>query len=83
MKPHASLAVGLVLALALAPLARAQRGGGNFFGGALGCPDPPIHNIPYDGRFTFVRVRYSPSPSGYWPGRRPSWIHGYPSPSGT
>src|SRR6266487_1128416 len=38
----------------------------------------PLPNIKYDGRFTFVRVRYDPSPGGYWPGRRPSWIHGYP-----
>jgi hypothetical protein len=38
----------------------------------------PLPNIPYDGRFTFVRVRYSHAPGGYWPGRRPSWIHGYP-----
>jgi uncharacterized protein DUF4159 len=41
-------------------------------------PYQPRPNIPYDGRFTFVRVRYNPSPGGYWPGRRPSWIHGYP-----
>ena len=26
----------------------------------------------------FVRVRYHPAPGGFWPGRRPSWIHGYP-----
>jgi hypothetical protein len=38
----------------------------------------PLPNIPYDGRFTFARVRYNPSPGGFWPGRRPSWIHGYP-----
>jgi len=38
----------------------------------------PYPNTPYDGRFTFVRVRYNPAPGGYWPGRRPSWIHGYP-----
>ena len=38
----------------------------------------PLPNIPYDGRFTFVRVRYRPAPGGFWPGGRPSWIHGYP-----
>ena len=38
----------------------------------------PLPNLPYDGRFTFVRVRYDPVPGGFWPGRRPSWIHGYP-----
>src|SRR5262249_12572430 len=48
-----------------------------FFGGMDGSYRP-LPNIPYDGRFTFVRVRYTPSSGGYWPGRRPSWIHGYP-----
>ncbi len=33
-------------------------------------------NLPYDGRFTFVRVRYQPAPGGYWGG--PPWSHGYP-----
>jgi hypothetical protein len=46
--------------------------------GVVGYPYQPLPNIPYDGRFTFVRVRYDPAPGGYWPGRRPSWIHGYP-----
>lgn len=35
-------------------------------------------NIPYDGRFTFVRVRYTPTPGGHWAGGMPSWVHGYP-----
>jgi hypothetical protein len=39
--------------------------------------DPPA-NIPYDGRFTFVRVRYEPTPDGYWYGGLPAWAHGYP-----
>jgi len=37
-----------------------------------------VKNIPYDGRFTFVRVRYQPAPGGNWAGGRPSWVHGYP-----
>jgi len=40
--------------------------------------EPIIHNIPYDGRFTFVRVKYETAPGGYWAGGRPSWVHGYP-----
>src|SRR5262249_46468291 len=44
----------------------------------IGPPYAPLPNTPYDGRFTFVRVRYDPAPGGSWPGRRPSWIHGYP-----
>ena len=39
---------------------------------------PAIHNIPYDGRFTFVRVKYETAPGGYWAGGRPSWVHGFP-----
>jgi hypothetical protein len=35
-------------------------------------------NIPYDGRFTFVRISYETAPGGYWAGGRPSWSHGYP-----
>ncbi len=35
-----------------------------------------IRNIPYDGRFTFVRIRYQSSRTGFWAG--PSWVHGYP-----
>jgi len=38
--------------------------------------NPTIRNIPYDGRFTFVRIRYQSSPEGFWAG--PSWRHGYP-----
>ena len=61
--------------LATAAAALAQFGFG--FDGFRGSYQP-LPNISYDGRFTFVRVRYTPSPGGFWPGRRPSWIHGYP-----
>jgi hypothetical protein len=37
-----------------------------------------LYNIPYDGRFTFVRVKYTTAPGGYWAGGRPAWVHGYP-----
>ena len=39
---------------------------------------PAIHNVPYDGQFTFVRVKYDTAPGGFWAGGRPSWVHGYP-----
>ena len=35
-------------------------------------------NIPYDGRFTFVRLKYTTAPGGYWYGGWPAWGHGYP-----
>ncbi len=40
--------------------------------------DETVKNVPYDGRFTFLRVRYRPAPGGNWAGGRPSWVHGYP-----
>src|SRR5258708_19838539 len=67
------LAIALLALGTLSSAALAQFGF-NGFGGSY----RPLPNIPYDGHFTFVRVRYDPSPGGYWPGRRPSWIHGYP-----
>jgi hypothetical protein len=62
-----SLGAGLLIAAATA----AQFGG----------PRGPFHerpNIPYDGRFTFVRVKYTTAPGGYWYGGWPAWGHGYP-----
>lgn len=38
--------------------------------------DSTVQNTPYDGRFTFVRLRYTSGPGGYWAG--PPWLHGYP-----
>jgi uncharacterized protein DUF4159 len=66
-----AIALGVVLAIGAGALAQFGFGG---FRDAY----QPLPNIPYDGRFTFVRVRYHPAPGGFWPGRRPSWIHGYP-----
>lgn len=59
-----------VVLIGLSAAAIAQR---DFYGW-----EPSISNIPYDGRFTFVRVRYTPAPGGYWAGGMPSWFHGYP-----
>ena len=35
-------------------------------------------NIPYDGRFTFVRLNYTTAPGGYFYRGEPAWAHGYP-----
>jgi Domain of unknown function (DUF4159) len=70
------LAAALVIAVAAA--AYAQRRFDDFgFGGYRGRV-PEIHNVPYDGRFTFVRIKYETAPGGYWAGGRPSWVHGFP-----
>src|SRR6185295_5031191 len=69
--PHRRTLLTVVLTLALAATALAQYGG----------PRGPFHeypNIPYDGRFTFVRIRYQTAPGGDWYGGWPAWGHGYP-----
>jgi len=38
---------------------------------------PAIHNPPYDGRFTFARIKYEPRPGGYYFHGIPAWAHGY------
>ena len=60
--------------LGLTATVLAQRGFGGFGGRRL----QVLRNIPYDGRFTFVRVSYETAPGGYWAGGRPAWSHGYP-----
>lgn len=56
----------------------AQRGFGRRFG--RGEPrKPEIHNVPYDGRFTFARIKFANPPAGYYYGGLPSWAHGYPT----
>ena len=68
---HRRVLPSVVLALAIAATAFGQYGG----------PRGPFHeypNIPYDGRFTFVRIKYQTAPNGYWYGGWPAWGHGYP-----
>jgi hypothetical protein len=62
-------AASVVLLMAVGALAQ--------FGGPRG----PFHeypNIPYDGQFTFVRLKYTHGPGGNWYGGWPAWGHGYP-----
>lgn len=40
--------------------------------------EPEALNRPYDGRFTFARLKYTTAPGGYWYQGMPSWAHGYP-----
>lgn len=66
-----TIVVAATLCVCLAGVSLAQR---RFFYAR----EPRVENIPYDGRFTFVRVRYKPAPGGYWAGGFPSWAHGFP-----
>ena len=77
---------GLLLVAIAAAGASAQRRGGNrggrdmsqYLGGPDGMYEPPAFhgNVPYDGRFTFARIRYR----GFAKfGREgPGWSHDYP-----
>src|SRR5258708_8333085 len=68
---YRSLFLSAALTLALAVTALAQYGG----------PRGPFHeypNVPYDGRFTFVRIKYQTAPRGDWYGGWPASGHGYP-----
>jgi hypothetical protein len=74
------LAAGVIAGMvALAASVSAQRGR---FGGFQGFgryfqSDPPVHNVPYDGRFTFARLKYQSGPGGYYYHGLPAWAHGF------
>lgn len=81
------LAVSLIGVVVVAAPVLAQRGGrfprGYGFREMLGDPNgyynpPDFHgNPPYDGRFTFARIKYRGY--GRWSGREgPGWAHDYP-----
>lgn len=75
--------IGVLAMLIAAQAADAQRRKGGGYGALFGGPDdmyvpPGFHgNVPYDGRFTFARIRFR----GYehWAGPEgPGWSHDYP-----
>lgn len=71
-----SILVGAGLLL-MTGAAMAQRRDRGFFGSEQREPATP--NIPYDGKFTFARVRYTSGPGGYYYRGLPAWAHGYPT----
>jgi hypothetical protein len=48
--------------------------GGGFRGPAA---EPVIRISPYDGRFTFARLKYTTAPGGFYYRGLPAWAHGY------
>lgn len=66
---------GAALIVLAASAVFAQRG---YFGFGRRGPLRIMPNAKYDGRFTFVRVKYTTAPGGYWYGGWPAWAHGYP-----
>jgi hypothetical protein len=70
-----TIALTLIVLLGFAGLALAQR---RFLFWGEDSRDPVVKNEPYDGRFTFARLKYRTAPGGYWYQGLPSWVHGYP-----
>jgi hypothetical protein len=70
----------LVATAAILLAATVAFGQGRRFRGldVLRAPVTTGENIPYDGRFTFVRVNYTTAEGGYWYRGQPAWSHGYP-----
>ncbi len=64
-----------LIALLAAPALIAQGGGGFRARSAAAIPIP--RNLPYDGRFTFARLRYTVASGGYYYRGLPAWAHGY------
>ena len=64
--------LGVAIAVTLTALASAQR-----FYGLRRDPEGDGSNARYDGRFTFVRLKYSVGPGGYYYRGVPAWAHGY------
>jgi hypothetical protein len=75
VKQTAALLVLVLMATAATVIA--QRGGGFGGGGYRGRSEPIRPNAPYDGQFTFVRLRYGP-PTQFVSQRIP-WSHDYPA----
>ena len=67
--------VGLLLIGFAAPM-NAQRSRGNQGGSDFG--DAPLPNVPYDGRFTFVRVKFEVGLGNFQRRRDLKWDHDYP-----
>jgi hypothetical protein len=66
----------VLLCFSVAVMMAQRRGFGGFGGRPIATGITP--NVPYDGKFTFVRVKYDSSPGGYWYRGQPPWSHGYP-----
>ncbi len=71
----ALVVLGVFVALVAGALAQRRFG----FPRDLPAVEPDVHNLPYDGRFTFTRLRYKTAPGGYYYRGLPAWAHGYPT----
>jgi len=79
LRTAAALILLIIVAAAGAAAALADRDRPreqDFFGGRRAPMPDPGANQPYDGRLTFVRLRYS---MGFYGRREPPWAHDYPT----
>lgn len=60
------------------PRGRGRRGGGPGILGGLSDEQIKALNIPYDGRFIFARIKFTPSSSNYGWRSDVKWDHDYP-----
>ena len=67
--------IGCLLVTVAAPI-HAQRDRGNLGGSDFG--ETPLPNVPYDGRFIFVRVKFTAGLNNFRGGRDLKWDHDYP-----
>lgn len=67
----------LTFAFTCLALLSARAGAQRFFNPYASCGSPPIHNIKYDGKFTFARLAYTGQPGNCYYRGEPSWAHGY------
>lgn len=67
------------LALVLAPVALAGQGRDDGREALRGGASPLMLNLPYDGTWSFARIRYAPPlAAGFSRGRGMAWAHDYP-----
>jgi hypothetical protein len=77
-RPGRAIALASGVALLIGTVSYAQFGGGQGRPrGGGGGVEAILANTPYDGKFTFVRMRYGP-PVGY-ASQRVFWSHDYPT----
>ena len=75
MRRLAFISALLALVAAASLTAAAQYGQRRWFSGPVDIPiDPPP---PFDGRFTFARLKFTTGPGGYYFRGLPAWAHGY------
>jgi Domain of unknown function (DUF4159) len=72
MPPARRMLLAVAVLACVAAAARAQR-----FRFGRSPVEPEVHNVLYDGRFTFARLKFTTGAGGYYYRGLPAWAHGY------